>query len=50
MRLFLKSKYKKFQDFFARSEKSYLSVRMMAHTVQLLTCRHDVYRPIQLFY
>ena len=39
-----RSKHKKFQDFFASSEKKgHLSARVMAHTVQLL--RHDAYCP-----
>ena len=36
IRLFFKSKLKKFQFFFASSEKSHLSARVMARTVQLL--------------
>ena len=36
IRLFFKSKHKEFQDLlFASSEKSHLSARVMAHTVQL---------------
>ena len=45
-RALFKSKYKKFQDFFASNEKkSHLSARVMARTVQLL--RHDAYCPIK---
>ena len=40
VRLFLKLKHKKFQDFFAKKKKSHLGARMMALTVQLLN-RHD---------
>ena len=44
--LFLKSKLKKFQDFLASKwKKSFISMRVMAHTVQLL--RHDAYCPIK---
>ena len=47
MRLFFKIKTQKFQDFFllAVKGKSHFSVRVMAHTVQLL--RHDSYCPIK---
>ena len=47
---FFKSKHKKFQEFFASSEKKVLLERacMIAHTVQLL--RHDAYCPITLSY
>ena len=48
-RLFFKSKDKKFQVFFASSEKkSHLRAHMMTHTVQLL--KHDTYCPIKLSY
>ena len=44
-RLFFKPKHKKFEFFFASSEKkSHFSARVMARTVQLL--RHDAYCPI----
>ena len=36
IRLFFKSKLKKFQFFFASSEKAIVSARVMARTVQLL--------------
>ena len=46
IRLFLKSKRKKFQDFLASNEKkSYLNMHVMVCTVQLL--RHDAYCPIK---
>ena len=43
-----KSKKKKFQDFFANSEKKPFKHAMMVRTVQLL--RHNAYYPIKLSY
>ena len=46
----LKSKNKKFQDYFLRAvnKNSHLSESLMARTVQFL--RHDAYYPVKLSY